>query len=225
MKLPRPLRPLTHPLLWAIPFSLLIGFHLPLLLTNGLFAKSPLPLLSTRYFRPFNTLNVILFSFIWIWSAFHFHRRGYPPPLCTYLAFMVMFGCYGVIEVWNHIVWFPQYVARLGLMKELHNMVYPVIFLLCNVPVCIFTKLKQEDIAAPAVFLIFSLSLFLIFRCYIAYGLSLISSDYATAILVLRETAQPWYLGSRAFSVLAYAYVVWKNTYAGKDMIKIGDAL
>lgn len=149
----------SHPYLWSLPFVALIIINIVQILFTGPFAKNP-----WIYYKPQNSINVILFSSLWLWSRYRFSKMGYPRLLTLYLAFAVLFACNGLGEYTKHILWFFRYTLEYNWFTWIWVGIYPLFFLFHNIALLTFIDIDKKHIKKIASSLLITIGFYLVYK-------------------------------------------------------------
>jgi len=199
---------LFHPVLWSLPFLALIGLNSYQIMLYGVI-DAKLPFVAHRSYTSF---NVILFSFLFLWSLMNLSK--FKSYLRIYLTFVVLFACYGSGEIFHKLMWSTVEIELYGLFTWISTLMYPLFFAFNNIPLKVFLKDWKKTFFG------------LLFVSILLYGLFyyvwsfywILEHPIPYGESAYRTSATTLYYLARTFSVLAYAYLIKKSSLIEVDV-------
>ena len=194
---------LFHPLLWAIPFAILICLSLHKILTNGIYSRFDVNVLNFEVGhikRIPSSLNVLLFAVLWLVAINVFTLLGFNEITVVYLCFVTIFSAYGTSEFLARIIWFRTLVGEFGFIPVLKGMMHPIYFLLNHIPLYMFLK---DYTILPLSFYLFWVLQAVHFILFVIHG-------YKAVIQQKRKhVIKSYYYVCRTIAILSYCIILF----------------
>ena len=185
---------LFHPVLWSLPFLFLALLNVYQIVKVGpLDARLPFV-----QYKPYSSLNVLMFSLLALWSLHSFSR--FKRPMRVYLTFCILFACYGTGEIIWAVLWAPQTIGQYGLFTWVLTRVYPLFFFFNNLPVYLHLEAHfSQNWKRFASLLVLQLAFYV--------GIRVLEAVTYPG----NPDSLPLYYSGRASAVLAYAAIASKH--------------
>ena len=186
------------PILWSIPFVVLLVLCLYKMVTCG--ADSRFDFGFSRMdigtgVKVYGTLNVFMFAILGVVSLCVYTVLALDRFMAIYLCFCVLFAAYGISELYARIFLFNIFVKNFGLIPVLKGMMYPTFFAINHVPLYIYL---QNYCVWKFAFDTFLLLQFIHLLLYVVHGYK------ARIIKHLDTVIKSYYYVGRALAISSY---------------------
>lgn len=134
---------LFDPLLWAIPFVVLLVLCVYKIMTNGVDSRFDFGFGKMKVgesVKVYGTANILMFSILWLVALYVYTILPFDKFMAIYLCFCTIFAAYGISELYARIIWFRTLVGDFGLIPVLKGAMYPLFFVINHVPLYVFLK-------------------------------------------------------------------------------------